>query len=554
MIFPEKKRVWIPLLLFAFFCLMAAYPYLNDDSVISYRYAWNLVRGYGLVSYVDGPRVEGFSNPLLVFGVAGISFFMHNQQLPVIFRIGTALNYCAALGIILFLIYWGYKRHGNRWVAYAPAILTAVFYPFARSPGTGLETVLYIFFLLIMARGFSENKIRSASLAGTAMALTRAEGAILVAFCLILFIFKTPGDIRKRIKTLRPVLWGFILPMILFIIFRYLYFHSWVPNTVIVKTHLSERGAFSGKGVAYLVTGFSSAPVLILAVALMVFVLIQRKRFHFLQYPALLVATQILFIIAVGGDEYHFGHYRFILPIIPLLFLFAGECFSFVQPRTAVLLFILCMLSAQFEFNTTRRSLQLFWRQAACDFIASPKKTLQKHLHDLVNPEPWIDAGAGAFVASLVPENGKHLSLASCQAGSLPISWAGRFDDLVGLLSPEYARVSMLEKNNVFLENPPDILLAFRWRTGWFAVPQARVLKKLGFKPFILIQLKEKIRDCRTDYDFVVNFLVLARDISIFPNLAKVPWNARAEVAYDDDTGVLKNKVLVKIISFDHGI
>src|SRR4051812_29090301 len=40
--------------------------YIADDAWITVRYAENLASGAGLVFNPGGPRVEGFSNPLLV--------------------------------------------------------------------------------------------------------------------------------------------------------------------------------------------------------------------------------------------------------------------------------------------------------------------------------------------------------------------------------------------------------------------------------------------------------------------------------------------------------
>ena len=49
---------------------LTAPEHLNDDSIISYRYVWNLVRGFGLVNYLGAPHVEGYSNALFVFLVS----------------------------------------------------------------------------------------------------------------------------------------------------------------------------------------------------------------------------------------------------------------------------------------------------------------------------------------------------------------------------------------------------------------------------------------------------------------------------------------------------
>src|SRR5437870_9145345 len=49
---------------------LACSPFVIDDAFISFRYAENLVRGYGLV-YNPGERVEGYTNFLWVLLIAG---------------------------------------------------------------------------------------------------------------------------------------------------------------------------------------------------------------------------------------------------------------------------------------------------------------------------------------------------------------------------------------------------------------------------------------------------------------------------------------------------
>src|SRR5205823_2531369 len=49
---------------------LACSPFVIDDAFISFRYAENLVRGYGLV-FNPGERVEGYTNFLWVLIIAG---------------------------------------------------------------------------------------------------------------------------------------------------------------------------------------------------------------------------------------------------------------------------------------------------------------------------------------------------------------------------------------------------------------------------------------------------------------------------------------------------
>src|SRR5438552_18050395 len=46
-------------------------PFVEDDALISLRYAKRLLEGHGL-TWTDGPRVEGYSNLLWILLAAGL--------------------------------------------------------------------------------------------------------------------------------------------------------------------------------------------------------------------------------------------------------------------------------------------------------------------------------------------------------------------------------------------------------------------------------------------------------------------------------------------------
>src|SRR4051812_1351198 len=61
------QRAWTAGCVAAFLALCSLFrDFVTDDAWISARYAENFAAGRGLVWNPGGPRVEGFSNPLLV--------------------------------------------------------------------------------------------------------------------------------------------------------------------------------------------------------------------------------------------------------------------------------------------------------------------------------------------------------------------------------------------------------------------------------------------------------------------------------------------------------
>ena len=62
----ERLPVYVFLLslLFAIYYTLNILPFQLDDAYITYRYAQNLVAGFGFVFNPQGEVVEGFSSPL----------------------------------------------------------------------------------------------------------------------------------------------------------------------------------------------------------------------------------------------------------------------------------------------------------------------------------------------------------------------------------------------------------------------------------------------------------------------------------------------------------
>ncbi len=95
---PTSPRILGLALLLAVFLQVYLWPHVTDDAYISFRYAYNLAVGNGLV-FNPGEHVEGFSNPLWTLLLAGF-FAASGFPLPDIAR---SLGLLSALGTLIIL-------------------------------------------------------------------------------------------------------------------------------------------------------------------------------------------------------------------------------------------------------------------------------------------------------------------------------------------------------------------------------------------------------------------------------------------------------------------
>ena len=110
--------------------------FTTDDAWISVRYAENLANGHGFVWNPGGVPVEGFSNPLLVYGEA----LAH--------RVGwSAMSFARTLGVAsavacVCLVYWRGRDVVGETAARSATVLTGLCPPMALWAVGGLETAV----------------------------------------------------------------------------------------------------------------------------------------------------------------------------------------------------------------------------------------------------------------------------------------------------------------------------------------------------------------------------------------------------------------------------
>lgn len=282
---------------------------LDDDFMVSQRYARNLARGHGLV-FNPGERVEGFSNPLTVLAVSyslevlgvegsrlGLYVWLFNAVLSgliVVLLLRRDEGTCDVNGIAAALIYLSLPHHAF----------------FAHA---GLEVYLQALLLLALVVGLDRG---GALFYGPMVLLPLAHPAAVPSW----FGGGALRLLRERTRWRRELLYlaAVAVPFAAYAAFRLGYFGELAPNTYVQKV---SGVVYPGRGLRYLREGAATiAP----ALALLVLGLLRRSR----RGPSLL-ALAVLFgpylvaVIRVGGDAIPW--HRMVFVLVPALLYSAAE-------------------------------------------------------------------------------------------------------------------------------------------------------------------------------------------------------------------------------------
>ncbi|MEE2939764.1 MAG: hypothetical protein VX460_05215, partial [Planctomycetota bacterium] len=243
----------VALLAVAVYALLAwRLDFLCDDAYITFRYAENWSNGHGLVYHpgIDEP-VEGYSELLwaLLLGVgAKLGIGMEALSRLVSFAAGAALVWLTAS-----LLERRYA--GTRAATYGGAFFVATASPVSAWATGGMATMpaaalaLWLFATLHAPPGEGGWRRRALALGalGAALALLRADGALLVA--LVLGPALVLGAARGDRALWRAALGGATLAAAAFLAhmaWRWSFYGDWVPNTARVKVGMTAASMSRG--------------------------------------------------------------------------------------------------------------------------------------------------------------------------------------------------------------------------------------------------------------------------------------------------------------------
>jgi arabinofuranosyltransferase len=287
--------------------------YTVDDAFISFRYSRNLAQGFGLV-FNPGERVEGYTNFLWTVFCAvpfllGIDVLWFSKIVLMLLSAGVVVVFVLLLRRQLPRPVW--------WAAFVPALVLALNTSFTVYAVNGIETMLFVFLLLLALLLSAGEFQRGGWLSAIPWALlffTRPDGAM---FFGLTWLARLVWGRRDR----SFIIWtaAFAVPALALIVFRLAYFGHLFPNTYYVKGagNLSDR--VSGWGLRYFRDIFKVPAnwfyVLAPAVAGL---LTWRRLSRFGRLVLVMPYVYLGYVLYIGGDV-NFPHFRFMLHVLPVL-------------------------------------------------------------------------------------------------------------------------------------------------------------------------------------------------------------------------------------------
>jgi arabinofuranosyltransferase len=324
------KKAYVSIILSAiiFLILLLHVNYLRfvcDDAFISFRYAKNFVEGHGLVYNID-ERVEGYTNFLWTFLLSlfmkiGLDVVVVSQVLGVLFSLSTIL-------LLLRLNRWLYPSK-NLFNYLGPLLLVCCGAYAAWSTG-GLETSFFTFLVLLGSYFFITgiNKTASFIFSGITFALigmTRLDGVIFggITFLFLLYL----SVVKNKIELKNLLLWiiSFLIPFLVYFIWRWSYYGRFLPNTFYVK--VGEESLYC-QGLFYLFNFVKRFWIWIMVIPLAFLGKALRSNANlkmFIPYFASTILVFSFYISYIGGD--FMDMFRFIVPILPFFFFLVQEGF-----------------------------------------------------------------------------------------------------------------------------------------------------------------------------------------------------------------------------------
>ncbi|HMF57655.1 MAG TPA: hypothetical protein VK619_15035, partial [Pyrinomonadaceae bacterium] len=309
-------------------CLLALawwQRFVLDDAFISFRYADNMARGWGLV-WNEGERIEGYTN------------FLWTVLMAVPLFLGLdVVRFSMMLGLLSFAasLYFTYRFAlivlTSRTAALVTIIMLGTNYTFCRYATSGMETQLQacIFittlYALVSAQEsgrWTNSRLLIISLLLSLALLTRLDSALLFAVsvpaALLPIVKEKTAMTRKAAKLIclcappAALVGGWL-------VWKLYYYGDILPNTFYAK--VSSLNSYI-EGLNYLYYFFLYYWLFPL---FLIPVLAARRIFSRVNYglslSLLVTALWLLYVVKVGGD---FMEFRFIVPIMPFLFVIIG--------------------------------------------------------------------------------------------------------------------------------------------------------------------------------------------------------------------------------------
>ncbi|RME80521.1 MAG: hypothetical protein D6775_15955 [Caldilineae bacterium] len=337
-----SRRAWWPVLIAVFLGLgllafaQSKHPFdPPEDAYITFRYARNLANGYGLVWNPGEDPVEGsteFIWTVMLAGMVRLGFGMEQAAL--------VLNLAFGAAAVVVVTLAAYALSGRRLL---PSIFAGGSFaagPLAYHVRGGFATPLFTLLLVIvfvasilLTRLSQEHRLyRMAypllALGGLFLGLTRPEGVLYFGLTWVaLLVLLKPA---QRLRLLRYTLLLFVLPGLVYFVWRWRYFGYLLPNTFYVKSTggLLHLRYFED---IYLLFRFLAPLILLIGVGLL-----WRARRDAWQHLILLAPAFVFPWFYLLIDQLQNLGKRFQYPVYPLFLLAGAVTLGILLPDEAI--------------------------------------------------------------------------------------------------------------------------------------------------------------------------------------------------------------------------
>lgn len=287
------------------------YYLLDDDMMISMRYARNLAEGHGLV-WNPGERVEGYTNLLWTLVMAGVHLLPHSDAN--IALLVKAVSFTLT-GATLWLSVRMLRLFAPRSLLVTPLLLVVMVTcaDVLLWSVWGFEVALLALLNLVFFHRLAKGRHDALMFGALALIpLTRGDGV---------YVFAGNALVALALAKSRPKTLGFLalaaLPTVAHFAFRHAYYGDWLPNTYYLKVHGLEQPF--ARGSAYARNFLVHYAVVLAIAAASALTLLRTDRRGLIPFGAVL--PTLGWVVLVGGDM--FVWYRFFAHAMPIVFVFA---------------------------------------------------------------------------------------------------------------------------------------------------------------------------------------------------------------------------------------
>lgn len=407
---------------------------LNDDIMISMKYAKNLASGSSLVWEKGGERVEGYTNLLWVLYMA----LFHLFSIP-ISKISLFIQISGLLFLILNLFVVkkiaGFISNNSGFICITSVFFTAFYFSLNYWSFDGFEVSALVLLInvsvLLIIKAQNQNKFTFIPYLLLGLGTLFRPDMVIPYLAVIIYQFISTAN--NRIKTALYTL----IPLILFLsvqtLFRWFYYGELLPNTYYLKMTGYPFFLRLSRGLIVF-SNFAWKTNWILF--LMPITLIFSKKYKFLKLLFLIILGQIFYSIYIGGDAWVWlgACNRFIVIAMPLFFILFSLSVSEVlnhikhqlsiksEPvRLKIYLFLFLLLSL-FSFNSLNGLDWLLFKPSVETLVRKSRLELGLHIKEFTKPK--------AKVAVVL-------------AGTMPYFVDRRYVDLLGKNDKKIARGEM---------------------------------------------------------------------------------------------------------------